>query len=135
MTPPILGFPDMSLPFRVKPDACEVSVGGVLTQMQRGREVVIAYVSRGLSMAEKNYSPTEREALGAVYCCKQWRHYLFGGAAYVITDHKPNLAMSDRKVTNKRVHNWALELQEYGLTFVHKAGKEHVDADAVSQQP
>uniref|UniRef100_A0A0G4HCA2 Integrase zinc-binding domain-containing protein n=1 Tax=Chromera velia CCMP2878 TaxID=1169474 RepID=A0A0G4HCA2_9ALVE len=43
--------------------------------------------------------------------------------------------MSDRKVANKRVHNWALELQEYGLTFVHKAGKEHVDADAVSQQP
>eukprot|EP00820_Chromera_velia_P028323 Cvel_11597.t2-p1 / transcript=Cvel_11597.t2 / gene=Cvel_11597 / organism=Chromera_velia_CCMP2878 / gene_product=Retrovirus-related Pol polyprotein from transposon, putative / transcript_product=Retrovirus-related Pol polyprotein from transposon, putative / location=Cvel_scaffold733:68247-69176(-) / protein_length=310 / sequence_SO=supercontig / SO=protein_coding / is_pseudo=false len=103
-TPPILGFPDMSLPFRVKPDACEVSVGGVLTQMQRGREVVIAYISRGLSAAEKNYSPTEREALGAVYCCKQWRHYLFGGAAYVITDHKPNLAMSDRKVANKRVH-------------------------------
>uniref|UniRef100_A0A0G4I838 Integrase zinc-binding domain-containing protein n=1 Tax=Chromera velia CCMP2878 TaxID=1169474 RepID=A0A0G4I838_9ALVE len=125
----------MSLPFRVKPDACEVSVGGVLMQMQKGREVVIAYVSRGLSAAEKNYSPTEREALGAVYCCKQWRHYMCRGAAYVITDHKPNLAMSDRKVANKRVHNWALELQEYGLTFVHKAGKEHVDADAVSRQP
>uniref|UniRef100_A0A0G4HDP6 Reverse transcriptase domain-containing protein n=1 Tax=Chromera velia CCMP2878 TaxID=1169474 RepID=A0A0G4HDP6_9ALVE len=119
-TLPILGFPDMSLPFRVKPDACEVSVGGVLTQIQREREVVITYVSRGLSVAEKNYSPTEREALGA---------------AYVITDHKLNLAISDRKVANKRVHNWALELQEYGLTFVHKAGKEYVDADAVSRQP
>uniref|UniRef100_A0A0G4GBP0 Reverse transcriptase domain-containing protein n=1 Tax=Chromera velia CCMP2878 TaxID=1169474 RepID=A0A0G4GBP0_9ALVE len=123
-TPPILGFPDISLPFRVKPDACEVSAGGVFTQqMQKRREVVIAYVSRGLSAAEKNYSPTEREALGAVYCCKQWRHYLFRGAAHVITDHKPNLAMSDRKVANKRVHNWALELQEYGLTFVHKKGR------------
>uniref|UniRef100_A0A0G4I720 RNA-directed DNA polymerase n=1 Tax=Chromera velia CCMP2878 TaxID=1169474 RepID=A0A0G4I720_9ALVE len=119
-TPPILGFPDMSLPFRMKPNAYEVSVGDVFTQMQRGREVVIVYVSRGLSTAEKNYSPTEREALGAVYCCKQWRHYVFRGVAYVITDHKPNLAMSDRKVANKRVHNWALELQEYRLTFIHK---------------
>uniref|UniRef100_A0A0G4I0V8 Integrase zinc-binding domain-containing protein n=1 Tax=Chromera velia CCMP2878 TaxID=1169474 RepID=A0A0G4I0V8_9ALVE len=41
--------------------------------------------------------------------------------------------MEDRKVTNERVRNWALELQEFGLRYVHKLGKAHTDADALSQ--
>uniref|UniRef100_A0A0K6S7N2 Integrase catalytic domain-containing protein n=1 Tax=Chromera velia CCMP2878 TaxID=1169474 RepID=A0A0K6S7N2_9ALVE len=134
-TPPILAFPDMSRPFTVKPDACKVSMGGLLTQEVNGKEVVIAYTSRALSAAERNYSPVEREALGLVYCCRQWRHYLIGGRTYAVTDHKPNLAMEDRKVANERVRNWALELQEFRLRYVHKSEKAHTDADALSRMP
>uniref|UniRef100_A0A0G4HQ24 Reverse transcriptase domain-containing protein n=1 Tax=Chromera velia CCMP2878 TaxID=1169474 RepID=A0A0G4HQ24_9ALVE len=134
-TPSILAFPDMSRPFTVKPDACKVSMGGLLTQEVNGKEVVIAYASRALSAAERNYSPVKREALGLVYCCRQWRHYLIGGRTYAVTDHKPNLAMEDRKVANERVRNWALELQEFGLRYVHKSGKAHADADALSRMP
>uniref|UniRef100_A0A0G4HA46 Reverse transcriptase domain-containing protein n=1 Tax=Chromera velia CCMP2878 TaxID=1169474 RepID=A0A0G4HA46_9ALVE len=134
-TPPILAFPDMSRPFTVKPDACKVSVGGFLTQEVNGKEVVIAYTSRALSTAERNYSPVEREALGLMYCYRQWRHYLIGGRTYAVTDHKPNLAMEDRKVANERVRNWALELQKFGLRYVHKSGKAHTDADALSRMP
>uniref|UniRef100_A0A0G4G5K5 Reverse transcriptase/retrotransposon-derived protein RNase H-like domain-containing protein n=1 Tax=Chromera velia CCMP2878 TaxID=1169474 RepID=A0A0G4G5K5_9ALVE len=104
-TPRILAFPDMSRHFTVKPDTCKVSVGGLLTQEVNGKEVVIAYTSRALSAAKRNYSPVEREALGLVYCCLQWRYYLIGGRTYAVTDHKPNLAMEDRKVTNERVRN------------------------------
>uniref|UniRef100_A0A0G4F6T3 Reverse transcriptase RNase H-like domain-containing protein n=1 Tax=Chromera velia CCMP2878 TaxID=1169474 RepID=A0A0G4F6T3_9ALVE len=117
----------MSRPFTVKPDACKVSVGGLLTQEVNGKEVVIAYTSRALSAAERNYSPVEREALGLVYCCRQWRHYLIGGRTYTVTDHKPNLAMEDRKVANERVRNWALELQEFGLRYVHKHCNQPAD--------
>eukprot|EP00820_Chromera_velia_P026003 Cvel_1687.t2-p1 / transcript=Cvel_1687.t2 / gene=Cvel_1687 / organism=Chromera_velia_CCMP2878 / gene_product=Retrovirus-related Pol polyprotein from transposon, putative / transcript_product=Retrovirus-related Pol polyprotein from transposon, putative / location=Cvel_scaffold60:134955-138176(-) / protein_length=1074 / sequence_SO=supercontig / SO=protein_coding / is_pseudo=false len=134
-TPPILAFPDMNRPFIVKLDACKVSVGGLLTQEVNGKEVVIAYTSRALSAAERNYSPVEREALGLVYCCRQWRHYLIGGRTYAVTDHKPNLAMEDRKMANERVRNWALELQKFGLRYVHKSGKAHADADALSRMP
>uniref|UniRef100_A0A0G4GRB8 Reverse transcriptase domain-containing protein n=1 Tax=Chromera velia CCMP2878 TaxID=1169474 RepID=A0A0G4GRB8_9ALVE len=134
-TPPILAFPDMSRPLTVKPDTCKVSVGGLLTQKVNGKEVVIAYASRALSAAERNYSPVEREALGLVYCCRQWHHYLIGGRTYAVTDHKPNLVMEDRKVANERVRNWALELQEFGLRYVYKSGKAHADADALSQMP
>eukprot|EP00820_Chromera_velia_P029680 Cvel_12563.t1-p1 / transcript=Cvel_12563.t1 / gene=Cvel_12563 / organism=Chromera_velia_CCMP2878 / gene_product=Retrovirus-related Pol polyprotein from transposon, putative / transcript_product=Retrovirus-related Pol polyprotein from transposon, putative / location=Cvel_scaffold826:34113-36770(-) / protein_length=705 / sequence_SO=supercontig / SO=protein_coding / is_pseudo=false len=134
-TPPILAFPDMNRPFTVKPDACKVSVGGLLTQEVNGKEVVIAYASRALSAAERNYSPVEREALGLVYCCRQWCHYLIGGRTYAVTDHKPNLAMENRKVANERVRNWALELQEFELRYVHKSGKGHADADALSRIP
>uniref|UniRef100_A0A0G4I111 Reverse transcriptase/retrotransposon-derived protein RNase H-like domain-containing protein n=1 Tax=Chromera velia CCMP2878 TaxID=1169474 RepID=A0A0G4I111_9ALVE len=71
VTPPILAFLDMNRPFTVKPDVCKVSVGGLLIQKVNGKEVVIAYTSRALSAAKRNYSSVEREALGLVYCCRQ----------------------------------------------------------------
>uniref|UniRef100_A0A0G4G076 Integrase catalytic domain-containing protein n=1 Tax=Chromera velia CCMP2878 TaxID=1169474 RepID=A0A0G4G076_9ALVE len=53
----------MSRPFTVKPDMCKFSVGGLFTQKVNGKEMVIAYTSRVLSAAERNYSPVEREGV------------------------------------------------------------------------
>jgi hypothetical protein len=47
-----------------------------LSQIQNEEEVVIAYSSRHLNAAEKNYSAIEREALAIVYGVKRYRHYL-----------------------------------------------------------
>eukprot|EP00820_Chromera_velia_P023417 Cvel_31963.t1-p1 / transcript=Cvel_31963.t1 / gene=Cvel_31963 / organism=Chromera_velia_CCMP2878 / gene_product=Retrovirus-related Pol polyprotein from transposon, putative / transcript_product=Retrovirus-related Pol polyprotein from transposon, putative / location=Cvel_scaffold4864:5560-7411(+) / protein_length=470 / sequence_SO=supercontig / SO=protein_coding / is_pseudo=false len=50
--PPIMTFPDMRSPFIVKPDASQVSIGGVLVQVRDGKERVVAYASRALMGAE-----------------------------------------------------------------------------------
>uniref|UniRef100_A0A0G4F6Y0 Reverse transcriptase domain-containing protein n=1 Tax=Chromera velia CCMP2878 TaxID=1169474 RepID=A0A0G4F6Y0_9ALVE len=111
--PPILSFPDMHTPFIVKPDAYNISIGGVLVQIKDGRESVITYASRGLQGAELIYGAPEREALANVFCCRQWRHYLLGSSVFlrvIQTDHKPNLVIQENKLANKRIEKWALEL-------------------------
>ena len=55
---PILGYPDPDCPFILDTDASGCTVGGVLSQVQDGREVVIAYGSRKLSKSEQNYCVT-----------------------------------------------------------------------------
>jgi len=63
---PILGMPNDTEPFLLDTDACDVSIGGVLPQVQSGVERVIAYASRSLSKPERNYGVTRKELLAIV---------------------------------------------------------------------
>ena len=68
VTTPILVFPDWTKPFHVHVDASGIELGVILTQPGEGDlDHPIAYSSRKLSTAEKNYTTTEREGLTMVY--------------------------------------------------------------------
>ncbi|XP_051153756.1 uncharacterized protein LOC127277011 [Leptopilina boulardi] len=51
---PIFGYPDFNIEFHVQTDASNCGIGAVLTQIQNGKERVIAYASRILSNAERS---------------------------------------------------------------------------------
>jgi hypothetical protein len=52
--------------FIVDPDASNVRIGGVLSQVQDGQERVIAYYSKALNETERNYCLTRRELFAIV---------------------------------------------------------------------
>jgi len=60
-------MPNDGDPFILDTDACDVSIGGVLSQVQDGEERVIAYASRSLSKQERNYCVTRKELLAVVF--------------------------------------------------------------------
>ena len=74
VSPPILAYPDFKQPFLLHTDASDAAIGAVLSQVQGGTERVIAYWSRKLQKAERNYSTTEREALAVVASLKEFSH-------------------------------------------------------------
>ncbi|KAK9731646.1 RNase H-like domain found in reverse transcriptase [Popillia japonica] len=84
---PILRSPDFSKSFTIQCDASDTGVGGVLTQVSDGEEVVIAFCSRSLSKAERNYSVTERELVALLFSLEKFRPYVEGTHFKVITDH------------------------------------------------
>lgn len=63
---PVLAYADFSKPFHLYTDTSLDNLGAVLSQVQEGRERVIAYASRSLQPTEKNnenYSSFKLELL------------------------------------------------------------------------
>lgn len=84
---PILSYPNFSEEMILFTDASTIGIGGILAQKINGQEKVIAYASRTLNSAERNYTITELECLAIVWAVNYFRPYLYGKRFLVITDH------------------------------------------------
>ncbi|KAL5516223.1 hypothetical protein EMCRGX_G001504 [Ephydatia muelleri] len=135
VSPPILAYPDFKQPFLLHTDASDAAIGAVLSQVQGGTERVIAYWSRKLQKAERNYSTTEREALAVVVSLKEFYPYVYGFPCKLITDHNPLTSLKGIKDVGGRLTRWLLFLQQFKLDFQYKPGRLHTNADTLSRIP
>ena len=74
---PVLAYPDAGRPFVLDTDASNVGVGAVLSQGVGEGERPVAYFSRTLSRAERNYCVTRRELLAVVLAVRHFRPYIW----------------------------------------------------------
>jgi len=132
---PILVFPNFNKPFILDTDASNTGIGGVLSQLdEAGNECVIAYASRTLSKAERKYCVTRRELLAVVTFTQHFRPYLLGRQFMLRTDHGSLTWLQSFKEPGQ-LARWLEKLQEYQFTIVHRQGKKHANADALSRLP
>ena len=89
----------------------------------------VYYASQWLSTAEKNYSTTEREALGMIYSINKFRHYLLGRKFTFHVDHSALLYLVNKQALTGRLARWMLLLQEFDFQIQHRPGVQHVVAD------
>ena len=100
-----------------------------------GTEKVIAYASRSLSKPERNYCVTRKELLAVVYFIRYFRSYLLGQTFTLRTDHGSLLWLRNFKQPEGQLARWLEQLQEYQFTIVHRPGRKHGNADALSRIP
>lgn len=122
-------YPDFSKSFTLTTDASNIALGSVLSQNNKP----IAFHSRTLNTAERNYSTIEKELLAIIDSCKHFRPYLFGQKFTIETDHKPLVWLFSLKEANQRLARWKLRLEEYEFEIIHKKSKENKVADALSR--
>jgi len=123
-------FPNFNDVFKLETDASDVGLGSVLSQFRDGEWRPIAYWSRHLSKAERNYSATEKEALAIVCAVEYFRVYLYGQEFKICTDHQPLKWMFSIKVAR-----WIMKLSEYQFSIEYKPGKINGNADGLSRWP
>ena len=117
-------------------DASDYGLGGVISQIQNGEEKVIAYSSRTLTPAEKNYCATRKELLSLVYHLKKFKYYLLGGKTFRIrTDHGALTWLKSSPEPIGQNARWVEILQEYDFTIEHRSGSRHQNCDALSRIP
>ncbi|KAJ1584739.1 hypothetical protein NDA11_006031 [Ustilago hordei] len=63
---------DYHLPTRLETDASDFAIAGVLKQEHEGQWHPVAFYSRKMSSAEKNYEIHDKELLAVVACLTQW---------------------------------------------------------------
>ena len=68
----------LDLPVVVTLDASPYGLGAVIAHVVDGQNRLIAFASRTLTKAEKNYSQLEKETLVLVYAVKKFKQYLRG---------------------------------------------------------
>ena len=141
MSQHVLVHYDPELPVILNCDASPHGVGVVLAhKMADGTEKPIAYASRSLSPAEKNYAQIDREALAMVFGVRKFHQYLYGRKFEIATDHKPLLGLFGElravpMMASSRVQRWALTLSAYNYKLVYKPGAKNGNADALSRLP
>ena len=134
-TAPILVFPDFKEPFHLYTDASNEGLGATLGQIHDGREVVIAYAGRDLNKAERNYSTTEREALGVIFGIKKFQPYIHGRKFILHTDHHSLKWLMSITDPTGRLARWSLLIQQHDFEIRHRPGVSHANADALSRRP
>ena len=131
---PILIGVDWKLEFHVHTDASDIAVGAMLAQNPTGKtNQPIAYASRLLSKAEKNYTTTEKEALAMVYVVNKFCHYLLGNKFIFYVDHLALQYLVNKPQVSGRLARWLLLFLEFDFKVIYKSGKIHGVADALSR--
>jgi len=133
---PVLKMPDWTKPFVMHTDVSGYALGVVIAQEHTDGMHPVAFHSRSLLPAERNYDVHDRELAGIIFGFKCGCP-LFLGARHpvrVLTDHK-NLQYfrEPQKVTGRQAR-WIKFLQDFDYTLEHIAGTTNTIADLLSRR-
>lgn len=129
------------VPVILDTDASLEGISGVLQhRFKDGSIKPIAFYSRSLTQAEKNYSVIDREALAIFSAVRKFNQYLLGRKFVIRTDHKPLLAIFGEKrsipqMAASRMQRWAIYLANFSYEINYIKGTDNGAADAISRLP
>lgn len=138
---PVLGHYSEQKDLFLTCDASPYGVGCVLSQRDdAGREYPVAYHSRTLSSAERNFAQIDKEALAIITGIKKFHEYVYGRKIAIRTDHKPLLGIfnprkSVPEILSPRMLRWTLMLSAYDYDLFYVPGTKIQNADALSRLP
>ena len=131
---PTLSYFDPTKPTKISADASSHGMGAVLLQDDHP----IAYASRSLTPAQKNYAQIEKEMLAIVFGCNKFHDHIYGLPTVSIeTDHKPLESILRKPIhaAPARLQRMILSIQKYAIHVSYRPGKELLIADTLSRAP
>ena len=136
---PVLAFPRFDRDFTLEVDASLRGLGACLSQFSDDGDLhPVAYASRGLRGAERNYadlSSFKLELLAMKWAVSEkFREYLLGRHTVVWTDNNPLAHLQTAKLgaTEQR---WVAQLASFDLEIKYRSGRSNKCADALSRLP
>ena len=76
---PVLVTPDLDKEMRVEADASDFAIRGVLSMKCEDKKWrPVAYISKSLNKAKRNYEIHDKEMLAIIRCLEAWRYFLEG---------------------------------------------------------
>ncbi len=132
---PILVRPDFKRPFCLDVDWSTKGVGAVLSQKEGRFEKVVAYASKGLTVAQRKFHPMEGECYALIWGIMHFRQYLHRNHFTLRTDHNPLEWLVIVSDANGRRGRWVDMLQDFSFKIIHRPGLRHTNVDALNRNP
>ena len=127
ITASVLCYPSFDSPFVLEMDASIKGIGAILSQVQKDdHRHPVAYASRSLTAAERNYGITELETLAVVWAITHFHSYLYGQEVTVYTDHSAVQAILNTSSPSGKHARWWSKVYGAGvrkIDIVHRSGK------------
>jgi hypothetical protein len=133
-TEPVLWHPDPSKLYELEVDASTFALGSILYQRDdNNKHRAVAYHSKALNQAERNYSIGDREFLAIIEGLKQVRHLVMGSPHKLViyTDHDNLCYYQHPQKLNHRIACYIVFLADFNFELVHLPGKRN-QADPLS---
>jgi hypothetical protein len=133
---PVLRNPDPSKRFILDTDASAFAVGATISQDFPDGRHPVAFFSKSLLPAERNYDIYDRELLAIIYAVKAFRYLLLGAQEkFLIRSDHENLKYFKSPLTiSARQARWHEFLQDYNFELIHFPGKSNTIADLLSRR-
>ena len=129
----------MEDPFVLETDASILRLGAILSQQQPDGTIhPIAYASRALNQAERNYEITELETLTVLWPMTHFRAYLYGNRVRIYTYHSAVKAVLLAPNPSRKHARWWTRVYGSGIKevdIVYRPDKWSANADALSRSP
>ncbi|QRV92223.1 Transposon Ty3-G Gag-Pol polyprotein [Ceratobasidium sp. AG-Ba] len=129
--------PSKVVQFFLECDASDFATGAILLQFSEDDRLhPVAFLSKAMTPAERNYNIYHKELLAIVKALKEWRHLLEGTAlpVQIITDHKNLEPFKVSKDLRGRLARWAGFLSEFNFQLKYRPGKTNGKADILSRK-
>ena len=134
--PPILHLPDGKGRFHLYSDTSKYATGSALYQIQNGKPKLIAYASKRLPEAARNYSITELEMCGLAINIASFAHLLKKVDFDAIVDHLAlvHILKSKTEPATPRIKRLLEVLSAYSFNLYYMKGKDMILSDFLSRQ-
>ena len=134
--PPILHLPDGKGRFHLYSDTSIYATGSALYQIQNGKPKLIAYASKRLPEAARNYSITELEMCGLGINIGSFAHLLKKVDFDAIVDHLAlvHILKSKTEPATARIKRLLEILSAYSFNLYYMKGKDMILSDFLSRQ-
>ncbi|GFT22257.1 retrovirus-related Pol polyprotein from transposon 17.6 [Trichonephila clavipes] len=132
---PVLGIYRQNCETEIHTDASIDGLAAVLLQRFPDDNSLhpIYYMSRKTSETERKYTSYELEVLAIIEALKKFKVYILGMPFKIITDCNAFTKTMSKKDLNTRIARWALNLQDYDYTILHRSGSQMAHVDALSR--
>ena len=134
--PPVLYLPNRPGRFQLYSDTSKFATGSALYKIQNGQPRLIAYASKRMPEAAKNYSITKLEMCGLAMNITTFSHLLKKVDFDAIVDHLAitPIMRSKAKTATTRIKRLLELLSPYSFNLYYIKGKDMVLSDFLSRQ-
>ena len=136
MKPPVLHLPEGTGRYYLYSDISKFATGRALYQIQNGKPKLIAYTSKGLPEAVRNYSIIELEMCGLATNIASFTHLLKRVDFNAIVNHSALMHIIKSKVelATTRIKRLLELLSSYSFNLYYIKGKDMMLSNFLSKQ-
>ena len=136
LNPLVLSMPDKRGRFLLYSDTSKHAIGSALYQVQNGKSRLIAYASKRMPEAARNYSITELEMCSLAVNIASFTHVLKRVDFDAIVDHLAitHIMKSKMEPATNRIKRLLEILSSYSFNLYYIKGKDMILSDFLSRQ-